>query len=152
MRNLLGTFALVLVVAFTGCSSKALNAGESKAPKEVHTYLIGQLMTEEAVNSALTTAGFEVLGTFTANKKNKLKTVVFTNDAIKAMANKPGRGFSGIGRILIDSKNSQISIANPVYFGKAFLQDTADYAQMSAVKDSLTAAFPGLKESADKWH
>ena len=151
MRNFLGTFALVVIVALTGCSSKALNAGESEAPKVVHAYLTGSLMSAEDVSAKLTTAGFEVVGTYEVNKKNKISTVIFTNDTLKAMANKPGRGFAGIGRILIDTKNSQISVSNPVYFGKAFMQDDADYSQLASVKNALTAAFPGLKETADKW-
>jgi len=151
MRNVFGTIALVVLVALTGCSSKELNAGEAQAPKVVKAYMVGPMMTSEAVSSKLTASGFEVLGTYLVNKKNKLETVVFTNDALKAMANKPGRGFAGIGRILVDGKNAQISISNPVYFGKAFMQDEADYAQMVAVKDALTAAFPGLKEAADQW-
>lgn len=151
MRNILGVLALVILVTFTGCSSKELNAGEADAPKVVHAYLTGDLMTAEDVSSKLTGAGFEVIGTYTVNKKNKLQTVVYTSEALKAMANKPGRGFAGIGRILIDGKNGQISISNPVYFGKAFMQDAADYGQMLKVKDALTATFTGLKETGDKW-
>jgi len=151
MRNLLSTFAFVVLVALSGCSSKELNAGESSAPKTVHAYLIGEAMTAEDVSAKLATAGFEVIGTYTVNKKNKLETVVYTNDVLKAMANKPGRGFAGIGRVLIDGKNGQISFSNPVYFGKAFMQDDADYDQMASVKAALTTAFTGLKESDDKW-
>ena len=151
MRKLLSTFALVTLVALTGCSSKALNAGEDAAPKEVHAYLTGNLMTAEDVSAKLTEAGFEVTGTYLVNKKNKLQTVVYTNDTLKAMANKPGRGFAALGRVLIDGKNNQISVSNPVYFGKAFMQDDADYAQMKQLKDKLTTAFSGLSESSDKW-
>lgn len=151
MRRLLSTFALVLAVGFSGCSSQSLSAGEEAAPKEVHAYLIGDLMTPEEVSSKLTAAGFEVLGTFVVNKKEKLQTVVYTNEALKAMASKPGRGFAAIGRILIDPARAQISISNPVYFGKAFMQADADYAEMKKIKDTLTAAFAGLKEASDKW-
>ncbi|PHR54680.1 MAG: hypothetical protein COA44_12380 [Arcobacter sp.] len=151
MRKILGTLVLVVLIAFTGCSSKELNAGESAAPKVVHAYLQGPLMTAEEVSSKLTTAGFEVIGTYTVNKKNKLQTVVFTNDTLKAMANKPGRGYAALGRILIDGKNNRISISNPVYFGKAFMQDSVDYAQVLSVKDALTTAFAGLKDGGDKW-
>ena len=151
MRKLLSTFALVALIALTGCSSKALNAGEEAAPKVVHAYLIGKFMSAEEVSSKLTKAGFEVTGTYLVNKKNKLQTVVYTSAALKAMANKPGRGFMGIGRVLIDGKNNQVSFSNPVYFGKAFMQDSADYAAMKKVKDQLTSAFEGLKVSTDKW-
>ena len=152
MRNLLSTFALIVLIALSGCSSKELNAGESSAPKVVHAYLIGKAMTAEEVSTKLTTAGFEVIGTYTVNKKNKMQTVVYTNKALKEMANKPGRGFAGIGRVLIDNKNAQTSFSNPVYFGKAFMQDDADYMKMAMVKTALTTVFPGLKESSDKWN
>ena len=151
MRKVISSLAILALVAITGCSSKALNAGEEAAPKVVNAYLKGNLMTAEEVSSKLTAAGFEVLGTYVVNKKNKLQTVVYTNDTLKAMANKPGRGFAGIGRILIDGKNNNISISNPVYFGKAFMQDDADYAEMKKVKDQLTATFAGLTEGIDKW-
>ena len=151
MKRFLSTFALVALIALTGCSSKTLNAGEEAAPKEVHAYLSGALMTAEEVSSKLTAAGFEVTGTYMVNKKNNLQTVVYTSEALKAMANKPGRGFAGLGRILIDGKNNKISVSNPVYFGKAFLQDDADYSEMKKVKDQLTTAFEGLTEGSDKW-
>ena len=150
MRKLLTVLTLAVLVAFTGCSSKELNAGESTTPKIVHAYLSGAMMSAEDISAKLTGAGFEVIGTYTVNKKYKLQTVIFTNDTLKAMADKPGRGFAGIGRILIDGKNNQISISNPVYFGKAFMQESADYAQLLSVKDALTTAFSNLKETADQ--
>lgn len=151
MRKILGTFALICAISFSGCSSQALSAGESTAPKVVHAYLNGALMTAEEVSAKLTAAGFEVIGTYEVNKKNKLQTVIYTNDALKTMASKPGRGFAGLGRVLIDNKNGKISISNPVYFGKAFMQDEADYPEMKKIKDTLTATFTGLTEATDKW-
>lgn len=151
MRKILSTFALILAVGFAGCSSQTLSAGEEAAPKEVHAYLHGKLMTVEEVSEKLTAAGFEVLGAFKVNKKLNMKTVIFTNETMKAMASKPGRGFAAIGRILVDSENMRISISNPVYFGKAFMQDEADYATLKEIKDTLSAAFEGLTEASDKW-
>ncbi len=148
MRKLLSTFVLSLVIA--GFSLQTLSADES-APKSVNAYLISQMMTAEEVSSKLTSAGFEVIGTYEINKKNKLQTVIYTNDTLKKMASKPGRGFAGIGRILIDGTNNQLSISNPVYFGKAFMQDDADYATLKGIKDSLTAVFADVKPSDDKW-
>ena len=151
MRKILSTFALILAVSITGCSSQTLSAGEESAPKVVNAYLTGAFMTSEEVSAKLTAAGFEVIGAYTVNKKNKLETVVYTNDTLKAMANKPGRGFAALGRILVDSKNKTISVSNPVYFAKAFMQDETDYPAVSALKDKLTATFTGLKPSSDKW-
>ncbi len=151
MRKALSTFALILAVGFSGCSSQTLSAGEEAAPKEVHAYLVGKLMTAEAVSEKLSAAGFEVVGAFEVNKKLNLETVIFTNETMKAMANKPGRGFAAIGRILIDPKNMRISVSNPVYFGKAFMQNEVDYATLKEIKDTLSATFEGLTEASDKW-
>ena len=146
MRKLLGTFALLMAIIG---SLQTLSA--SDAPEEVYAYLRGQAMTSEEVSAKLSAAGFEVIGSYLVNKKNKLETVVYTNDALKSMASKEGRGFAAIGRILIDGTNKQISISNPVYFGKAFMQDDADYSALKGIKDTLTGTFPGLKPSSDKW-
>lgn len=147
MKKLFGALTLIVAICV---SSQTLSAAE-KAPKVVHAYLSGEILSAEEVNFKLTSAGFDVVGTYVINKKNNLQTVVFTNDALKSMANKKGRGFAAIGRILIDEKNKKISVSNPVYFGKAFMQDDADYAVLKSIKDTLTSAFANLKETADNW-
>ena len=147
MRKLFGAFTLILAICV---SSQTLSAAE-EAPKVVHAYLSGELLSAEEVSSKLASAGFEVVGTYVINKKSKLQTVVFTNDALKSMANKEGRGFAAIGRVLIDEKNKQISVSNPVYFGKAFMQDDADYTVLKSIKSSLTTIFPNLKKTSDSW-
>lgn len=147
MRKLFGALTLILAICV---SSQTLSAAD-EAPEVVHAYLSGEILSVEEVSSKLTLAGFEVVGTYVVNKKNDLQTVVFTNDALKSMANKEGRGFAAIGRVLIDGKNKQISVSNPVYFGKAFMQDDADYTTLKSIKNSLTAAFPNLKKTSDSW-
>jgi len=151
MKKILALVAIVTAVVFSGCSNKELGTSEADAPKVVSAYLIGNLITSAEVSEKLKTAGFEVLGTYTVNKKNKLETVVFTSDALRAMANKPNRGFAALGRVLVDGKNNQISIANPIYFGKAFMQQDIDYQSMAKMKMTLSKAFPGLRESEDRW-
>lgn len=147
MKQLLKNLVITLLVAFTGTSY----ANAASAPENVEAYLIGEMIPAEEVSSKLTEAGFEVIGTYMVNKKNKLQTVVYTNDVLKEMANKPGRGFAAIGRVLIDGKNNQISISNPVYFAKAFMQDDVDYEKTLSLKNALGTAFGELKASADHW-
>lgn len=147
MKKYLSTFAIILSIAF----AQLLSAAQEAEPKEVHAYLVGSMLKAEEVNSRLRTAGFEVIGNYLVNKKNKLHTVVFTNDVLKEMASKPSRGFAALGRVLIDGKNNQISVSNPVYFGKAFMQDEVDYEKLLKIKKALMSAFPELKESSDKW-
>ena len=138
-------------MGFSGCSTQSLSAGEEAAPKEVHTYLLGAMMSAEEVSAKLAAAGFEVLGSFEVNPKEKLQTVIYTNESMKAMASKPGRGFAAIGRVLVDAGRNQISVSNPVYFGKAFMQNDADYAALSAIKESVNTALGGLSEASEKW-
>jgi hypothetical protein len=52
-------------------------------------------------------------------------------------------------RLLIDRKNKQISVVNPLYVGKAFKQDDFDHGAAESLLVSLRKAFPGLKNSDD---
>jgi hypothetical protein len=78
-------------------------------------------------------------------------TLVFTNDALKAMANKPTRGFAAVQRLFVDEERKQISITNPVYFGKAFMQGEYEHGVSNGVLEAINKAFPGLKPSEDIW-
>lgn len=112
----------------------------------VPTYKIAAPSDIEGVKSKLTTAGYEVVGTY---KSDAGTTVLYTNTAMKAMANKENRGFASVGRILVDDK--QVSISNPVYFDKAFMQKEYDTAISTANLASLEKAFGALSDSADKY-
>lgn len=112
----------------------------------VPTYKIAAPSDVESVKSKLTTAGYEVVGTY---KSDAGTTVLYTNAAMKAMANKDNRGFASVGRVLVDDK--QVSIANPVYFDKAFMQKEYTAAVSTETLASLEKAFGALSDSADKY-
>ncbi len=150
-KKILSYIMIAMAILFSACSTKSTGTGEENAPKVVSAYLIGSMSSAEEVSAKLTAAGFEVLGTYQINKKHKLETVVFTNNVLRAMANRPNRGFAALGRVLIDGKNSQISIANPVYFGKAFMQQDINYSEMLKLKKKLMSTFTNLRESEDRW-
>ena len=155
MKKLLALVVAALVLSFSGCSSKEATASDGVATKpteaEVSTYLVGAYIDADAAQAKLTEAGFDVITAYKVDKKGQYITVVFTNAAMKAAANKTDRGFAAIGRLLINNEKKEISIANPVYFGKAFMQDTFDYQAALAIEKSLTDAFGPLTGSADKW-
>ncbi len=115
----------------------------------VSLYLRGPLMDEAAVKSALEKAGFSVLAAFAIDKKKKLVSVVFTDESLAEHAAKPKRGFAASLRVLVDRKNGQISIMNPLYVEKAFLQDDYDEAAAQKTLQKLRGAFSGLKNSDD---
>jgi hypothetical protein len=155
MKKLLTIAVIALSVWFGGCSSKSAAADAPTQSsvalpgdkESIATYYIGAYMDAKAAKSALEGAGFEVIG---EHKMKKIgTTLVYTNDALKKMADKPTRGFAAIQRLFIDEERQQISLTNPVYFGKAFMQDQYDHATSKAASDALHKAFSGLTPSKD---
>ncbi len=155
MKKVLALIVAALVLSFSGCSSKEAEASEGVATKpataNVSTYLVGAYTDAETAQTKLQEAGFEVVAAYKVDKKGEYTSIVFTNDAMKAAANKADRGFAAVLRLLVNNEKQEISITNPVYFGKAFLQDEFDYQAALAIEKSLTAVFGELKGSADQW-
>lgn len=150
MKKLLTFIALAFTVAFSGCSATAPKVeGGAPIEKAVATYKIGAYTSVEETKAKLTAAGFEVVGTYPSFDQGT--TVLYTNSAMKADANKPSRGLNAVGRILVDDEHKQISIANPVYFGIAFMQEEYNHKGASAILASLEKAFGPLKNSEDQW-
>ena len=65
------------------------------------------------------------------------------------MSDKSDRGFAASLRVLIDTKNKQISVTNPLYVAKAFLQDDFDQKAVTPILEDIRKALPGLKNSED---
>ena len=155
MKKVLALIVAALVLSFSGCSSKETDASSSVATKpaevEVSAYLVGAYVDADAAQAKLTEAGFEVVTAYKVDKKGQYVSIVYTNAAMKAAADKTDRGFAAIGRLLVNNEKKEISIANPIYFGKAFMQDEFDYQAALALEKSLTDAFGPLTGSADKW-
>ena len=155
MRKLLTFVVAALVLSFSGCSSKDAEASDNvmtkPATEEVSTYLVGAYVDVDTAKAKLTEAGFEIVTTYKVDKKGEYTSVVFTNAALKASANKTDRGFAAILRLLVNNEKKEISITNPIYFGKAFMQDEFDYQSALKTEESLRAAFGELTNSGDKW-
>ncbi len=151
MKNILNAFLVFSAIFFIGCSSTALSATEGKTyleGKEVSAYLVGEYMDVKSASKKLEEAGFVVIANYESIKKGN--TIVFTNNALKKEATKPGRAYVAVMRLFIDEKEKMISFTNPVYFGKAFMQNEYKHNIFQSVKESLTKAFPNLKDSKDK--
>ena len=141
--------AIASLVTVTLLSSSLLGAGEVNKDGRVSTFLEGPLQDVSSVKTALTGAGFEILSTSAIDKKEQLTTIVFTCPTLKKMANKPNRGHAAVLRVLINKEDEEISIANPLYFSKAFLQDDFDAKSAEAVLAKINGAFKELKDSKD---
>lgn len=141
MKKLL-TLVFSVLLSFT-----TLNAG-NEPDGDVSTYLQGAHVSVSDVESKLTAAGFEVITTFKSIKKGK--TVLFTCPTLKKEATKPNRASIAVMRAFVDDQEKTLSITNPVYFGKAYMQKDYNHAVFSKVKSKIEAAFSGLKGSEDK--
>ena len=150
MRKTLLTLLTATVVMFSGCASKSASP-ESKTGLEgtkVNTYLHGEYVDAATAKSKLEAAGFEIVADYASVKKGT--TIVYTNADLKAEAAKPGRAFAAVLRLFVDDKEKMISFTNPVYFGKAFMQDEYSHAVFNGALEKINAAFPSLKASPDE--
>jgi hypothetical protein len=116
----------------------------------VSSYLRGELQSVESVTKLLKDANFTILSTMNIDKKGKLTSIVFTNDALTKMVDKSNRGFAGTIRVLVNQKDNEIAFNNPLYLSKAFMQDDFDPKVVDEVLDSIRGAFPNLRNCKDK--
>ncbi len=121
-------------------SQKERQVGDIKNAR-VSLYLRGKYLEVGEVEKRLQQAGFKVLDTIVVDKKRKLYSVVFTCNALEAMAKAPNRGFAASMRVLVDGVNKQISITNPLYITRAFMQNDFKMAIADTVLDDIRKAF-----------
>jgi len=149
MKKIIASFAVLSALLFTGCAESQVVPADS--PEYVETYFSAPYMDEDAVVAALEKAGFEILGTAKVGKK-KMPSIIFTNDKLKALANKPKRGFLAASlRVLVNKEANELKISNPFYFIKAFLQKEYVAGDEKEIMSALMSAFPTTTVSEDKW-
>ncbi len=127
-----------------------LKVGDVKNSR-LSLYLRGNYMEPKEVLKRLEDTGYKILASEALDKKKKLVSIVFTCSALEAMGKQSGRGFTASLRILVDGINQQISITNPLYVARAFMQDDFESAIPEAALDTLRSAFESqeLKNSDD---
>ena len=124
------------------------NIGEVTNGK-VSAYLRGKFMDVSAAKAKLKEAGFEVITATPVNKKGDLISIVFTNKELVTMASKTNRGFMASLRLLVNKIDKHISITNPLYMGKAFMQKDFDEKIAKDTLAKITSVFTGLLNSKD---
>lgn len=129
-------------------TSKKMVGDEDKG--RISAYLRADLIDAKTAKDKLKNAGFEIVAEEALDEKKRLISIVFTDENLKKMANKTNRGFMGTLRLLIDPQNKQISITNPLYLAKAFLQEDFNKEVATKVLTALLNEFTGLRNSMDK--
>ncbi len=144
-------------ILISDTKNKSLHTVKPREVKEASTagymslpaYLIGKYAKVEQVYSDLKHAGFEILATTPLDKKHDLTVITYTSKTLKDMATKKNRGFIAVMKVLVDNINHQISIMNPLYFAKAYMQNDFDEKQAIKVLDKLNHTFGSLHDSKD---
>ncbi len=129
-------------------SDNKVAVGEVKNDR-IAAYLQAPLMSVADASSKLEAAGFKVLATYKIDKKGKVTSIVFTDENLTEHASKPQRGFAANMRLLVDEVTGLVSISNPIYVQKAFMQDTYDDAFAKEMLKRLRDNFEGLLNSKD---
>ena len=124
------------------------NIGEVTKGK-IAAHLRGKFMDVDAAKAKLKKAGFEVITATPVDKKGKLISIVFTDKALVKMASKKNRGFAASLRLLVNKKDNHISITNPLFLAKAFMQDQYDEKTAKEALAKITSVFTGLLNSKD---
>jgi hypothetical protein len=115
--------------------------------KKASAYLVGDYMNVDAAKAKLIAGGYEVLGVYAPVKKGA--TIVFTDAALKKEAAKPNRSHVALLRMFVDEREKTISVTNPIYFGKAFMQEEFNYDVFAHELSQINKTLGGLEESAD---
>jgi len=117
---------------------------------KISTYLRGKFMDVKTAQKTLKDAGFDIISTSPVNKKGDLISIVFTDKTLLEMGSQKNAGFISSLRLLVNKKDNHISIVNPHYLAKAFMQENYDDAKAKALLAKITANFTGLLNSKDK--
>jgi len=118
----------------------------AKVGDKISTFLVGPYASVAQINADLEGNGFEVL---TSHKIGDITTVVFTSSELKNMANRKNRGFASVLRLTVDEKAKKISITNPLYFLKAYMQSDFRSVETRDLLQKLNNTFEGLRNSED---
>ena len=116
----------------------------------ISVYLRADIIDVKMAKKKLKNAGFEIVSTTALDKSGGLISIVFTSDGLKKLASQKGKGYLATLRLLIDPKNNQISITNPIYLAKAFLQDKFQEEEPKKILTALVNEFKSAKNSLDK--
>ncbi|MEA1880128.1 MAG: hypothetical protein U9N11_05755 [Campylobacterota bacterium] len=116
---------------------------------KVSAYLRGAYIEAKEVENKLKSAGFTPIVSLPINKDKTLTSVIFTNKELLTLASQPNKGFMASLRVLIDSTEKTISITNPLYMSKGFLQDNYDDKVAKKILVQLIEEFPNLTNSKD---
>jgi len=115
----------------------------------ISAHLRGKFIDVKTAQNQLKKAGFSIIAITPVDKKGKLISIIFTDKALVKMASKNNRGFMASLRLLVNKIDHHISITNPIYLSKAFMQDDYDEKVAKETLKKITSNFTDLVNSKD---
>ncbi|MDQ1337064.1 MAG: hypothetical protein QG617_31 [Campylobacterota bacterium] len=148
MKKLLTLLFSAVILSTSGYADKGTQtaAATVEPTGELSAYLSGAHMSVADAEAKLKTGGFEVLATYESVKDGH--TIIFTCPSLKKQAALPNRANIAVMKLFVDDETKKISLTNPLYFGKAYMQQDYNHDVFSAVAAKLEALFPDLTPSA----
>jgi len=116
----------------------------------ISTYLRAPYMDVKSAKKILEKAGFRIISVTPVDKKKNLTVIVFTDDTLEKFASDKNTEFLASMRLLVDKKDNHISITNPLYMAKAFMQKDFEESIPKATLKKITSHFMGLVNSKEK--
>ncbi len=116
---------------------------------EVSAYFVSKIVSLDEIKRRLEKENFKVVSTM--NIDTNTKSVIFTSKQMIEMSNLPGRGFASYGTVTIYKNKGVSLITNPVYFGKAYLQQYAKMSILSEMQNRLIVVFNVYKYSPQRY-
>ncbi len=117
--------------------------------KSVPAYYTAQYKDVKSAKNAMKKVGLYPIATYHPAGKSYLTTILYTSITLKKLAAKPKRGFAAVQRVLVNSKNKTLLVANPEYWLRAFLQNDYKNGSETAVKNALKKALGKMTPTKD---
>ncbi len=115
--------------------------------KELSPVLFAPYEKAQTIEKKLSEGGFKVVATYQAVPQST--TIVYTDETLKKEGAKKNRAFVAVMKVFVDDKEKKVSASNPLYFGKAFMQDDYDKAAFEKERSKLEGALGTLTPSKD---
>jgi hypothetical protein len=115
----------------------------------VAAYLEMPAINTSQLKKAINNAGFHIKAIVQLDEKGELLSYTITNPILIKLASRPNRGFAATLRITLDKKENLLSITNPKYLLKAFLQDEYDPKAADELLSALREGFKKLHNSSE---
>lgn len=128
--------------------NKVIEVGDIQNGR-VAAYLHAPYIDVKNVQENLKKAGFKIISTYKIDKKGLVNSIVYTSASLEENAAKDNRAFAGSLRITVDKKNNLISIANPIYHMKAFMQGEYCPSLAKSTLKSLRDNFKDVQNSQE---